>query len=279
MFALYEFNKENLKVIESVGKSGKIKTVVALLPSVEEVIYEIGAFDMLVGVSQYCNYPEKVKKLPVVGGYKGMDYEKIAKMRPDVVIGSDMLKGVKEKLEKLNIRYFEVKQKTVEDIYNSILSIGKLLGKEENAKKFVEKLKDEVKKQAKKIKKYEGKKVLIVIGSREGLSGIYLAGKNTFFDEILNMLGLKNAYAGSLQYPSVTPEDVIKMNPDIIFLLNNKNVLTDAEKKRMTKEWYKLPDVVNAVKNKKIFVLNGDYVFIPGPRFVKIMEKITATLK
>src|SRR5258705_6083382 len=65
------------------------RRIVSLSPNVTEMLYGVGALDQVVGISDYCTYPPDVNRLPSVGGWHNPNLEKIAALRPDLVIADD----------------------------------------------------------------------------------------------------------------------------------------------------------------------------------------------
>ena len=97
--------------------------MVSLSPVSTEIIATIN-IKTLVGVSQYCNYPEFVKTLPKVGGMN-IDYEKVLALYPDKVIGIGISNITKEKFEKLGVAtLFIDSAESINDILKAIQKIG-----------------------------------------------------------------------------------------------------------------------------------------------------------
>jgi len=248
--------------------------IISLAPSITETIDFIGAANMLKGVSEHCVYPEFATTLPKVGGFSGIDFEKILRLRPDLVIGIPAIHNVAAKFKSLGIKYVEVKQDSLDDIYRSIIRIGRLLNRERAAKNALLSLKKEVLSVKDTINSSK-KRVLLVIGSLPGeLRNIYIASNTTFLGEILNMAGYENAYSGKMQYPNVTAEQILKMRPNGIIILNASNHLSTSEKNAILKPWIAL----NKYWSVQIKIINGDQVYIPGPRFIKTLRQIKKAL-
>ncbi|MFA7576750.1 MAG: helical backbone metal receptor [Candidatus Muiribacteriota bacterium] len=257
--------------------SGEV-TVIPLLPSVQEMVSLIGAGKNIVAVSQHSVWPEEVLELPKIGGYQGINYEKIALISPQYVLLTDALRETKENFEKMGINFVELKDNTVDEILNSIIEVGRLVDYEKNARKLVEEIKKKLtilEKKSEKIKE-RNKKVLIVVGFSGELKNLYVAGKNNFLNEIIEKIGYQNAYSGDLIYPSLSAEDIIKINPDAVIILDERTEIADVEREAVRKEWSKID--INANKNGKVGIINGDYVFLPGPRFIQTAEDFTEFL-
>jgi iron complex transport system substrate-binding protein len=107
---------------------------------------------------------------------------------------------------------------------------------------------------------------------------IYIAGKDGFYSDMLERAGGQNAYAGSIQFPAVSYESIVSMNPEIIIDImtaSPEKIIFDAE--TIKKQWKKI-EMLDAVKNDRIYVLTEDFVAIPGPRFILTLEKIASAI-
>ena len=91
--------------------------VVSTFPSITDTIFALGAGDRVVGVSNYCHYPPAVLSLPKVGTYTKPDPEKIALLRPDLVIIQKSSTALADRLSSLGIRHVEVKVGSLAEIY------------------------------------------------------------------------------------------------------------------------------------------------------------------
>src|SRR5579885_2614243 len=81
------------------------RRIVSLSPNVTEMLYGIGAFDQVVGISDYCSYPPGVNKIPSVGGWRNPDLEKLSALRPDLVIVDDgQAPFLQDDFQKLGLR-------------------------------------------------------------------------------------------------------------------------------------------------------------------------------
>src|SRR5215831_5570837 len=96
------------------------RRIVSLSPNVTEMLYGIGAFSQVAGVSDYCTYPPEVSKLPSVGGWQNPNLEKLAALRPDLVIVDDgQAAFVAENFKKLGLRVMTARDHTIQDVYDS----------------------------------------------------------------------------------------------------------------------------------------------------------------
>ena len=195
---------------------GPVTKIVALTASDVEILYALGAGDLLVGRGQYCDYPaEALEKPSVQSGYE-TNLEEILALEPNVVIMATMAQTTEqvEALEKAGVKVVVSDAQNLEGVYTAITLIGQLVGKNDEAAALVQQMQDtfaEVKAKAVDT----GKSVYFEVSALEW--GLYSAGKGTFMDEIAGICGLTNIFADQDLWPAVSEEQVLEKNPDYIF--------------------------------------------------------------
>ncbi len=192
------------------------RRIVSLVPSQTELLYTLGLEDRVVGITKFCIHPDKwfqTKKR--IGGTKDINIEKVKALKPDLIIGN------KEENEKSNIEELaSIAPIWMSDIFsltdslNMILKIGELVGKYDDSKELVSKIKLrfhdlEVKNQ--NVLKAEKPSILYLIWRKPYLA----AGKNTFIDDMLLKCGFQN-FTLENRYPEVNFD--LTRSPDIIYL-------------------------------------------------------------
>ena len=102
------------------------RAIISLSPSVTEILYGVGAFDRVVAVSSFCEYPPQAKDLPRVGGWQNTSLERVASLEPDLVIMTDaQAPFVQDHLQALGIRSLVVGSQSLDDVFSSITEIGR----------------------------------------------------------------------------------------------------------------------------------------------------------
>jgi iron complex transport system substrate-binding protein len=252
--------------------------IVSLSPSITEILYELGLGDRIVGVTDYCDFPEDTKNKVRVGGYLNTNYEAVILLKPDLVITPiDYNMEIEYVLDKAGIGHMTVDTLTLEGILNSIEKIGQRTGMIHKAKELVSRLRYELNRLRKNAKGRPSKRVMIVVGRENGsFENLYIAGRKTFYNELLDILGCENVYTRSdISYPSLSLEGILRLNPDVI--IEMAPGCSDEKKSKIIAEWDIFKDV-NAVKNNNIYVFTEDYVCIPGPRFIFILQRMEDVL-
>jgi len=252
--------------------------IVSLTPSITEILYELGVGDKVVGVTNYCNFPEDARSKARVGGYLDINYEAIILLKPDLVIMSvDYSEDIRNVLDKSGIEHMALSTVSISGILGSIEGIGQRCGVNERAKEVIARIHKDIDKFRGRAEDKTAKRVMIVVGRNAGaLENIYIAGKNSFYDELLTILGHENVYTErDVGYSPISVENILRLNPDIIIeILAN---FPEEKKAQVRAEWDSLKDV-NAVKYNRVYVFSGDYVSIPGPRFTLMLQAMAETL-
>src|SRR5271170_7692935 len=134
--AVGRFSPFLLALLLTVYAEAQPKRIVSTFPSVTETVFALGAGDRVVGVSTYCRYPPAVLSLPKVGTYTKPDPEKIALLRPDMVIIQKTAAGLADRLSALGISHVEVKIGSLAEVYSMIRDIGGAVGLPDRAEKL-----------------------------------------------------------------------------------------------------------------------------------------------
>jgi iron complex transport system substrate-binding protein len=107
-----------------------------------------------------------------------------------------------------------------------------------------------------------------------GIKEVYVAGRDGFYDRIIELAGGTNAYAREVpRYPQVSVEGLLGLAPDVIVDLVPDMAEKNLTRRQVRAEWEVLTEL-EAVRNRRVHILTGDYVEVPGPRFVKLLEDV-----
>ena len=255
-------NDENAKK----GENKKYNRIVVLDPATVEMIYMLGAEDKIVGVANLERskvWPEeKVAKLESVGTFIKPSLERIITLKPDLVITSALTDdNLNNGLKSNNIEAKRIQANSIEEIFTNFMEVAKMLGKENEANKIIAEKRaklEEIKKMA-----AINKKGLFVMSA----SPLMVFGNDNLPNDIMKLLNIKNIAENQKgRNPIVTPEFIIKENPDIIItLLPNPTqiVATNPQLKN-----------VNAIKNSKFIVVNSSQILRGSPRTIDQIQEI-----
>ncbi|MFY0702103.1 MAG: ABC transporter substrate-binding protein, partial [Bermanella sp.] len=111
--------------------------IIALAPHAVELVYMLGAGDRIVGTTEYADYPEAAKNIPRIGGYSGIQIERVLELKPDLIIawkGGNKDQDI-EQMQALGLPVYLSITKKLDDIPKEMLSLGNKLGLVEKAQK------------------------------------------------------------------------------------------------------------------------------------------------
>lgn len=240
--------------------------IVSTLPSITEMIYFLGAQDQLVGVTAYCKYPLAAKEKPSIGSAFSLNYEKLVKLRPSLVLLAPIKGGrVIENLSRLKIDHTLIPYERFHDVKESLIKINNVL------KLGKRKVIDNHFTSVKNVKRVDAR-VLIVISEKidNGLvKSVRIAGNETFYGDILKKIGGINAYDKvGVSYPKLDLERIMKLKFDYILRVGEVSL-----KSKDIKELWKSTQY--SQKTRFIF---EDYAVVPGPRIIDLYRKMSDVL-
>ena len=238
--------------------------VVALSAADCEVLYAVGAGDLIVGRGEYCDYPAEVLEIPAVQSGMETNIEQIIELKPQVLLMSTMAQTEDQiaQLEAAGIQVVVSDAQNIEGVYTAITMMGALTGHEAQAAEVVAGMKDTFASLAARAGELEGKSVYFEVSPLQ--YGLWTAGGGTFMDEISTMLGLKNVFADVTGWAQVSEEQVLEANPDIIVTIAMYfgEGQTPEEEILSRAGWQD----ITAVKNGDILNLQNNELSRPGPR-------------
>jgi iron complex transport system substrate-binding protein len=265
------------EVVDQVGRNMVVpdnaRRIIALAPSITEIIYDLGEEERLVGVTQYSTYPTEANSLPRVGSYVRLDIEKIIALRPDLCLATKdgNPRHTVEKIVSLGIPVYVINPRNLQQIMETITRLGSLLHAEETAAKLVLDMKNRIERVQEKVKKGDHRpRVFFQIDTEPIIS----AGTNTFINELIELAGGINTTAGDVSYPRYSWEDIIVLQPEIVLISSMAGGLSP---EYLVKSWEKW-DLLAAVKNKQIFVVDAELFDRPTPRLIDGLEVIAAII-
>ena len=240
---------------------------VALQPADCEIIYALGAGDMVVGRGEYCDSPAEVLDVPSVQSGYDTNTEQIIALEPQVLFMSTMAQSEEQiqALEAAGVAVVVSETTDIQGVYNAIEMIGKALGKEDKASALVEEMKTCFADIAAKSEGDGTKTVYFEVSPLQ--YGLWTAGKGTFMNEIAEMIGLKNCFDDVEGWASISEEQVLERNPDYIVTIT----MYFGEGPTPTEELLARPgwENVTAIKNAAILNLVDNELSRPSPRLMQ----------
>ena len=248
--------------------------IVTLSPAIAEIVSGLGMSEQIVGVSDYTLYPSQLTKRPKVGGYTTLSLERTLALKPTLVIGLQHQQKFLTKLKHFGIKTKTVKLGSTQEIKSTIFQLGEQLQHTAQAQTMIQSI-DYAKSSAPHNENNDS--VLIVFANASSLSrGVYVAGHDLFFEEILESCHTHNAYSDSYSMqPILSIESIIASNPDHVLLLLGP--LDKVDPIDIKRRWMELP--IKAAKNRDITIIQNDYILIPSQRIAKSIKTICEVLQ
>ena len=251
--------------------------IISLAPSVTEWLYAIDVGDLMVGRTEFCNYPEEAVELPTVGGFSAssISTETIISLEPDLVIGGSIYQTeVINALNDAGMNAFILEPNSIDEIFDTLILLGQVTASLENAEHVVENMRSRID---------AVQAIVETISPEEHVTVFYevwndpymTATDQTFIGELINMAGGVNIFGGlQEEYPSISAEEIIEKDPQVILGPSDHGDQLLVEITAGREGWQNL----SAVKNKRIYIINGDIVSRATPRVVDALEDIAHSL-
>ena len=248
--------------------------IITLSPALAEITSGLGETKSIVGVSDYTLYPIELSKRPKVGGYTTLSLERALSLKPTPVLGLSHQQEFLSKLQHFGIKTESFQLESTQEIKSTIFQLGELLQRPKEAQAMIQNI-DYAKSSA--AHNEHNDSVLIVFANASRLSrGVYVAGHDLFFEEILESCHTHNAYSDDYaMQPILNVESIIASNPDHVLLLLGP--LDNVDPIALKKRWMTLP--INAAKHHKITIIQNDYILIPSQRIAKSITMICEVLR
>jgi len=241
--------------------------IASVSPSATEMLFAIGVGDRVVGVTAFCDYPLEAKEREKVGSLGTPDLERLLKVNADLLVTTPMRRPeVAARIERFGIHICTVEQRTLADVYASIIKLGKITGAEQRANELAAEMKAreaEIAHLYKDIPVEKRPRVYLELGAAPLITG----GRLSFVNDVIEKAGGRNIAASiEKDWIKVDPEFVLRENPDIIIIgsMAMEGIAREALAKRIG--WSQ----IKAVREGRVIDdINPDYFLRPGPRIIE----------
>lgn len=257
---------------------GQPARIVSTSPSITETLFALDLGSRVVGVSTYCRFPRAVLSLPKIGTYSKPDPEKIALLRPDLVIIHNSAANLADRLTALGIRHVSIKIGALDQVYSMISDIGVATEVAERAAGLNGKVREGLARIRLQNSAGSEPTVLIVVGRNPGLlTNLIATGPKTYLGELLEIAGGRNVLTDTaIAYPRISLETVVRLNPDVILdasMMGEAHASAAGLESRLRDPWMSRVEL-SAVKHARVFGLVSETLVTPGPRVVEAAELI-----
>ncbi|TGJ98855.1 hemin ABC transporter substrate-binding protein [Leptospira langatensis] len=194
--------------------------IVTLNGTVTEIVFALGKGNLVVGDDTSSLYPPQATKLPKVGYQRALSTEGILSLKPNLILGLEYA-GPPEVIDQLKSAGLRVILlpgiPTIEQTLQNILSIGKEIGAEADAKKLTKEIRKQANLVSAKVSRLGSKPKVLFVYHR-GTNLAQVSGTETPADEMIRLSGGINAITGFKGFKPITPEAVISSQPDVILI-------------------------------------------------------------
>ena len=253
-------------------EGGAIRRVVSIAPATTEALFAVGAGPLVVGRSQYCDFPPEVRALPSVGGVTDPSFEAILALAPDLVVGSWLApRAIVDRLGEKRIGTYFPHVESFAEIDAMIGGIAERVARPKEGAEVIAKMHADRERIARAVAGRPTPRVLFVVGA----SPIFVAGPGSFADEVLRAAGGINAMratgAGVTAWPSIDIEQVIALDPDVVL---DASASPEHGAASLGPGW----NAVRAFREGKIIPMKDEIVLRPGPRVAEGIAQVARAI-
>jgi iron complex transport system substrate-binding protein len=266
-------------VFGDAAAQGAPRRIISLVPNVTEILFAIGAGPQVVAVSSYDVEPPEVRSLPAVGALIDPDTERIIALKPDLVVTYGSQADLQTQLKAARIPFFDYRHGGLDHVMATMRALGARTGHAEQAEAVARRLQASIDAVRQRVAGKPRPKTLLVFGREPGsLRNIYASAGRGFLHDMLEAAGGEDVL-NDIQKESaqISTETILARSPEVIIELNAANRLNEADLKAVLDPWSAL-SAVPAVRNKRVIVLMGSGLTVPGPRVIEGLEKMARAL-
>ena len=244
------------------------RRIISLVPSVTEILFAIGAQDVLVGVTDFCDYPPEARKKPRVGGMVAPSLEAIVALKPDLVVATSAGNGeeVFRQLGRLGIPVYVVNPMRLSDVFDLIVRLGALTGRDAEAARLSASLSARARAVAERVAALPRPRVLYVLWP----DPLIVPARGALVSELLALAGAASVTAeGGDGYPRYGLEAAVAGSPEVIILASHSH----GQGPMARDKWDRFA-TLPAVQSGRVYTVSGDLLHRYGPRVVDGLEQL-----
>lgn len=241
--------------------------VVTLSPHVTELVFEAGAGSRIVATVAASDFPPEARSLPRIGDGLSPNPEKIAVIKPDLIIG--WLPAQTVALDALNIPIFINSPQTLADIPDSVETFGVMLGTAQVGRARADALRHKLE----SLTTYTSKRPLVRVFVQAGAESEYSLGGDHILSDVITLCGGVNVFAESAALaPKVSIESVIAAKPDLV-LVGRVGGPASPTIDTQAQAYWKVAGLP-AARAGRVQMMDADVLYRPGPRLIDAAMRI-----
>jgi iron complex transport system substrate-binding protein len=248
--------------------------IVSHVPPITETLFALGLDERIVGVSDQCNYPEEANAKPKVGGYFGPSIEAIVALEPDLVLTDGYFPGIVQ-LDNSGIPWVVVQPMDLDWVLRDIELLGKITGTEQTAMEITDDMQARINAVAYTVGNATRPRVFYVIDATDPTKP-WTAGPGSFLNNMMLVAGGENIAAQAQgAWIEFSLEELVNSDPEIILVdsMHGTAVISPEAIKQLP-GWQD----TTAVRQDRIYTIDGDLAYHTGPRIVQGLEDIAEAI-
>ena len=247
------------------------RRVLALAPSMTEMLYAVADTSTIIARTQADDYPAAVLRKPIVNSYP-LDLERLVMLRPEVVFTIEGMTPLDaaERLRELGIPVYYQKYRRVADVLQGLNDLGRLLGRPTQARRLT----DSLQRQLHALETCPVSAARPTVLALASADPIYAYGQNTLFTDEIKLAGGQNAVRDTFAqpYPALTREYVLKLNPGVV--LGGRFGKLDSTLFKNNPELRR----TQAYRQRQVYAVPAGLLARPSPRVVETVQLLRALL-
>lgn len=258
-----------VSVVDDAGQTVTLpqpaRRVISLAPHVTEMLFAAGGGDRIVGTVSYSDFPPAARDIPRVGDNKALDLERIAALKPDLIViwRHGNAQKQTERLRALGLPLFYSEPRKLEAIPEDIEKLGRLLGTEATARDAANAFREQVT----GLRKTYAARAPVSVFYQVWQQPLMTLNGQHLVSDMLALCGGRNIFAGETPLvPTVSAESVIAANPEV--MLTASMGATQSDKPLPDFEMWARWKQVTAVARGNLYAIDGDLVNRAGPRAI-----------
>ncbi|MCW3997604.1 MAG: cobalamin-binding protein [Candidatus Bathyarchaeota archaeon] len=264
-----------------IGLEAYPESLISLAPSITEIIYAIDAGDLVIGVTDFDNYPYdfsawiEAGNMTSVGSFDNPNLEVIASLNPDLILATGGVLGETiTTLRDLSYTVVVLDPTTINGVIDNIELAGKLTNKNAEATAIIDDINTRI------------AAVEAIVATADSIptvyyevwydtTGVWTAGSQAWQNELIELAGGVNLFADQdLEYFSTGSEQVITLNPDVMIVPEEHgvNFWESFEAIKDRPGW----ESISALQNDRMYDVDSDLIARGGPRIAEAIETLAA---
>lgn len=250
--------------------------IVSISPACTEILFGLGLGEKVVGVTEYCDYPEEALEKEKIGTFTTPNLEAIVALKPDLVLATGGVQAeMLDRMKELGLTVYAVNPTTFDETLATILEVGEITGAVDKAEEIVADMNQRAVEVARRVNEMEkeGKKRPRAFFEIYYENNVWTAGKGSIISDLIRQAGGENV--GDMQsgdYYEFSVEELLSQNPQVYLV--GSGSMSDPGDIASRPGW----DRMEAVRDGRVYVIEENLLYRTGPRLIDGLEAIHAAL-